>query len=388
MRLPRALAILLLCAALLPSPGGVRAQDPAPAAPKPQAAGDPDPALKRAIAGALGWLKRHQEPDGSWSAMDFSKRCLSGRCSGPAADAAYGPGLTGLALLAFLAAGNSLVAGESRELVKWAVEHLVKSQDEEGCVGVRTRSGHWIYGHAIATRALAETYERSGSPEKLREPVAKAVKFLVDARNPDRAWRYGVKPKDNDTSVTAWAVAALDSARTAGFEVPDDCFVGALKWGEVATMKKWGKTGYTQQGDNGARLPEAQAFLPSEAMTAAGLSIRLACGQKGSDDPVVLGVRLLMNLPPLWKPKDGNDFYYWYYGTVALSKLGGAEWRTWSKALKATLLPNQRKGGEPEGSWDPCDAWGTAGGRIYSTAINALTLGICQRTPPGGPKAR
>jgi len=31
------------------------------------------------------------------------------------------------------------------------------------------------------------------------------------------------------------------------------------------------------------------------------------------------------------------------------------------------------------GSWDPIDAWGTAGGRVYATAINALTLEVYYR---------
>ncbi len=381
MRLVGSLASGLACVLMVPGAGPTRAQDPQPPAAKAAPAGDPDPALKRAIPGALVWLKRHQEAGGAWSCNDFAKRCILGRCPGPGSSADWDPGVTGLALLAFLDAGHSRAGGEHREVVKRAVEHLMKIQDKRGCIGPQDEMGHWIYSHAIATRALVEAFERSGSPDDLREPAAKAVKFLVDARNPDRAWRYGVQPKDNDTSVTAWAVAALDSARQAGLQVPDECFAGALRWVHAVTHKEFGKTGYTQNGDNGARLSEAQAFPPTESMTAAGLSIRLACGQGGRDEPVVLGVRLLLNLPPSWKPQDWNDFYYWYYGTVALSKLGGPEWRRWARALKAALLPNQRKGGDVEGSWDPCDAWGTAGGRVYSTAINAVTLSVCQRTP-------
>ena len=29
---------------------------------------------------------------------------------------------------------------------------------------------------------------------------------------------------------------------------------------------------------------------------------------------------------------------------------------------------------DEHGSWDPLGAWGTAGGRVYSTAISALAL--------------
>ena len=34
----------------------------------------------------------------------------------------------------------------------------------------------------------------------------------------------------------------------------------------------------------------------------------------------------------------------------------------------------QREGGNEHGSWDSVDAWGEDGGRVYSTAILALTL--------------
>ena len=37
----------------------------------------------------------------------------------------------------------------------------------------------------------------------------KALDFIALARNPYFAWRYGVKPGDNDTSVTGWMMMAL-----------------------------------------------------------------------------------------------------------------------------------------------------------------------------------
>ena len=39
----------------------------------------------------------------------------------------------------------------------------------------------------------------------------------------------------------------------------------------------------------------------------------------------------------------------------------------------------QRMGGCEDGSWNPVGEWCLAGGRVYATAINALTLEIYYR---------
>ena len=58
--------------------------------------------------------------------------------------------------------------------------------------------------------------------------------------------------------------------------------------------------------------------------------------------------------------------------------------------MSKTLFDNQRgwrpedKGSTKEtldehGSWDSVDAWGNAGGRVYATAINCLTIEVWSR---------
>ena len=150
-------------------------------------------------------------------------------------------------------------------------------------------------------------------------------------------------------------------------------------WFDKVTDDSFYKCGYTQKGDNGARLPEAQKFQPSEAMTAAAVASRVFMGAK-SDDPVIRGGATLMkNMPPKWDPDTGNDFYYWYYGTLAMFQVGGDYWKVWNVAMKEALVKTQRRGGDEDGSWDPSSAWGTAGGRVYATAINILSLEIYYR---------
>jgi hypothetical protein len=80
--------------------------------------------------------------------------------------------------------------------------------------------------------------------------------------------------------------------------------------------------------------------------------------------------------PPSWDPSGGRiDYYYWFHGTAAMRSLDDPRWHAWREAVWAALLPNQRTKGHVSGSFDAApDPWGDNGGRVYATAINALTL--------------
>ena len=47
--------------------------------------------------------------------------------------------------------------------------------------------------------------------------------------------------------------------------------------------------------------------------------------------------------------------------------------------MVAAAVKTQKRDGNAKGSWDPVDAWGEDGGRVYATAINTLTLEIYYR---------
>jgi hypothetical protein len=116
-------------------------------------------------------------------------------------------------------------------------------------------------------------------------------------------------------------------------------------------------------------------------MTAVAVLSRILCGKSREDAKIVKGIEILgQNLPEWNKPKNTKvDLYYWYYGTHAMFQYGGKNWQTWNRAMKNALLTSQRQGGCADGSWDPVDKWGMVGGRVYSTAIGALTLEVYYR---------
>ncbi|MBN2492504.1 MAG: hypothetical protein JXQ29_16775, partial [Planctomycetes bacterium] len=95
----------------------------------------------QAVELGLEWLARHQVPDeGYWDSDGFGAQCRGAACDGKGYPL-YDPGLTGLALLAFLGSGHTHQAGPYKKAVGEAVKYLRRIQDPEGCFGLRT--GHF-----------------------------------------------------------------------------------------------------------------------------------------------------------------------------------------------------------------------------------------------------
>jgi hypothetical protein len=333
-----------------------------------------------AVLMGLIWLKNHQSEDGKWSCREFGKECKKGTCTGAGAKAEYDLGLTGLSLLAFLGAGHTTERGKFKETVKRAIRAVLWEQTPDGCFGKKGGAGHWIYNHAVCTMALCEALGMSRERGFLETPCQKAVDFLVGCQNPGMGWRYGVKPGDNDTSCTAWAVCALKAAKIAGLRIPPGSFQGALNWLDKVTDEAYYKTGYTAKGDSGARLADARGFPPQEAMTAAAVFCRLLMGEYRRSPKVLGGGAIIKSRLPKWDVGAGLvDMYYWYFGTLAMYQLGGRYWKAWNPCVRNALIPTQRRRGCENGSWDPVGAWGKAGGRVYSTAICVLILEVYYR---------
>ncbi len=335
-----------------------------------------------AVEAALDWLARHQGDDGAWRSKSFSLKCAGTGCGGSAATDDHTIGVTSLAVLAFLGSGHTHRSPQYAAVVRNGLRYLQSQQAENGRVGGQDDAGHFMYGHCMATLAFAEVFGMTQTPS-FKVSAQHASEWLLAAQNPYLGWRYGVRPGDNDSSVTAWAVLALKSCRVAGLKVPDHAFAGARNWFDKMTEDGFGRTGYTQRGDHGARMADAQQYQPTGAMTAAAIACRRLMGQSAEDPIIKTGAAYFLRDLPEWEPKRGNDYYYWYFGTLASWQVGGRQWQKWSPKLRDVLVKNQRSIGEAKGSWDTQSAWGKAGGRVYTTAINCLSLQIYNRSTRG-----
>jgi hypothetical protein len=343
--------------------------------------GIPKPTTTATTSG-LDWLVRHQSPSGCWDCDGFEANCRSGKCGGPGGPL-FDPGVSGLSMLAFLGHGDTHKSGDYKVTVRQGIKYLKGIQDAEGCFGPRT-SNHFTYNHAIAALAMAEAYGMTQSVV-LKASAQNGINFIHQCQNPYLAWRYGVRPQDNDTSVTGWMVMALKSAALAGLEVDPAALDGARAWMDKVTEPEYGRAGYTARGNGPARPQELMDRFPadkSESLTAVAILTRIFCGAKPGDEMVAKGAELCSRSLPVWDEAAGTvDFYYWYYGTLAMFQVGGEKWKRWNDAMTTSIVAHQRMDptDDRRGSWDPVDPWSAEGGRVYSTAVNTLNLEVYYR---------
>ena len=351
---------------------------------------------KEAILAALHWLADHQNEDGSWSPDTFADDAAETRTEGTYLNANDSEskgwrftrqGVTGLALLAYLGAGYMHSDGEFKNNVKMGLRWLKDGQDTDGCYGPRD-DHHYVYNHAIAALAMIEAYTMTGA-RTLKAPANRGIYFIVACQNIDEdrgrlGWRYGVKPGDSDTSVTGWMAFALHVAKTyAKLDVPASAFTGAQRHLDTMTGIKDGypTTGYITKAGANSRLRTRQRFDTNSSMDAINIALRVLHDVELRDTrPIVSQSQRLTGTSELPTSTDiaKRDYYYWYWGSLAMRTVGERSWRTWRKPADKAVLATQRRDGDATfrayGSWDTTSAWGIAGGRVYTTAINCLTL--------------
>jgi len=360
------------------------------------ARGGGDKEIENAIMSALAWLARHQSADGSWGAEAFVERCGGRRCTG-IGDPEHDRGVTSLAVLAFLGAGfvppllpegtEATAADPVRrfgEAARKGLAWLVSKQDRLG--GVGGRGPKYMYSHAMGTLAIVEAFGMTGQAQ-FKDAAERALQFLVSARNPDRVWRYATGGGDNDTSVTGWCIEALYAAELANLGSPSpDLRDAVIRWMDEVTDER-GRAGYTARNSPKVVVPgKNDPFSHHETMTAISILSRDALKRLDATNPkVVSGLALLTTDAPAWS-REKIDSYYWHWASLALYQSDGPEgaaWRAWNTALQAALLRNQETGICVNGSWNPEeDRWGFGGGRVYTTALNTLTLETASRYPP------
>lgn len=325
---------------------------------------------ERAVQAALAWLAAAQSPDGGWNAAQHGaglERSVDGNHR-QAAGSRSDHGVTGLALLAFLGAGNTHREGPHAPAVDRGIRFLVGRQRADGSLSGDAEFFAALYCHGMATIALAECFAMTGD-RALRPPLDRAVAHTLAMQHPHTGgWRYAAGDR-GDTSQCGWQVMVLSSGRNAGLTGFDAAEAGARRYLQSVASGAAGGLAAYRPGER-----------PSVAMTAEALFCRLVLGMPAGHASTAEALALITASPP---SVSSANAYTWYYATLACFHAGGPAWDRWNAQLQAALLPMQRREGGPlAGSWDPDPVWGGHGGRVYSTALSAMTLEVYYRHLP------
>ena len=317
---------------------------------------------------ALQWIATHQLENGSWN---FDHRIGPGRHR-----TSPNPGLiteaenaaTSLAILPFLAAGQTHQKGKHKETIGKGLKFLISNMKEEKHGGSFHERRGMMYSHGMTAIVLCEVYGQSGDMN-LVKPAQLAIDYIVYAQDPvGGGWRY-LPRQAGDSSISGWQILALKTAKLAGLTVPKKTLSGASKFLDSVATAEGAFYGYT-------------APAKSDTCTAIGLLSRIEL-EWSNRKALKEGITHLGNKGPSVK---NANMYHNYFATEALfayhqtqHEKNDRTWSRWQAELAAFLLKEQASKGSAKGSWFFGHGYAKGGGRLYDTALAALTLQIYQR---------
>ena len=303
---------------------------------------------------ALEWLRVNQNPDGSWGTYDKEA-------------------MTGLALLTYLAHGETVSSEKYGETVKRAIQLLVARQNEAGEFA-RTDTTAGTYSQAICVYAVSEAYGMTRIPS-LKPVMEKGANVLIQGQQANGGFDYRFeKGARRDTSLGGWCSQALKAAFIAGAENPR---LKAAMDLAVADMK-------SAQKEDGSFLYSNVESHSTPAMTAVAVLSMQLLGH-GRENPVQDGLAYLREEKCDWKNPPDWPMYAWYYISQTKFHQGGRSWVSWNNQFAPQFVRNQN----PDGSWNSPGLSlkpGSTGREnmhpVYATTLAALTLQVYYRFLP------
>jgi hypothetical protein len=287
--------------------------------------------------------------------------------------------MTALALLTYLAHGETPASPEFGKTVDKGIRWLLQRQGADGryeCTGGNDLG----YTHVICAYALAEAYAMTKLPT-VKEAAQKAMDVIVRGQNASGGWNYKCLGERTDVSVTAWAIQALKAAKMAGLgnsgiEEAMKKTVGCMK--KVLFDSATGKFNYQNGGD-----------AVAGSLTGAGVLTMQFLGAATEPETKRALDWLAQNASANWEtPWGRSPFYDWYYVTQAKFHTGGETWKAWNKQFSVALVKNQTtlKGagidGKDIGYWKPVTPQEYCQNYVYNTTLCALMLQVYYRYLP------
>jgi len=321
-----------------------------------------DESTEAAVEAALRFLAADQRPDGSWdpATSGAGRETMTLGTDRKSAGRRATTGITGLALLSMLGSGNTHQQGPFADNVRRGLTYLILNQHPNGSLAGHAEVYEANYCHGMAALAMCEAAAMTGDASAIASAAA-AVRFTTGMQHPTTGgWRY-VAGDPGDLSQLGWQAMVLDAGRAAGVPTTDQSF--ALTGRFVRSVRG---------GQHGGLAAYRPGDGPSRTMTAEALATRLLLGEQVPEAELREAEEYLLRQTP----GVGRDNYYcWYYASIALHQLQDDAWHTWNREMKSHLIARQTSGG----SWPTDSEWGGYGGRIYTTAMAALCLEVYYR---------
>jgi hypothetical protein len=318
--------------------------------------------VESSVNKALEWLKNNQADDGSWGPNNREA-------------------MTGLAILTFLANGETPASEKYGPAVEKGIKYLVMLQEQNGS----GKFAAWnpggeggmqeAYAHGIATYAISEAYGLTRIPS-LKKVMEDAVALIMSGQQPGGSWDYGYrKTSRRDASVAGWQVQALKAALIAGASnsgLKDSIHLA------VEEMKK------SQNSETGM-FPYSELDRGKLSITAVSV-LCLEMAGMGRDPAVKRGLQALKDADINWQKPMDWPMYSWYYITQAKFHAGGGDWESWNQKFAREIVRNQNE----DGSWTSAGQYLAEDdhgkevnhGQVYSTTLAALTLQVYYRFLP------
>jgi hypothetical protein len=305
----------------------------------------------------LAFLASTQSPTGEWPGQGYN-----------------GPGVTGMAVMTFLASGEDPNYGPYSSVIRKGLRNIILQQDAS--TGYLGPQGHGMYDHGFAMLALAEAYgtvddrELWAGESKKSRSIGQALELAVrcavtsQKKNQYGGWRYSPDSTDADTSVSGAVMVGLLAARNAGVEVPDEVIDKAIKYFMSMTDES-GFVGYS--GGLGG-------FGESTARTAIATLVYAVSRRK--DLPQYKST--IKKSAESIESTGGDHYleYTRYYQAQALFQGDVAAWEKWNKLLIRQLKDTQAADGSFQSQFGP--SCGTSLS-LLGLALNYRFLPIYER---------
>jgi len=295
---------------------------------------------RRTVVEGLRYLARTQNRDGSWTGGSGRSRNV---------------GVSGLAVMAFMANGSQPARGEFGENIERGLDFILANVRRDGFITAGSDSR--MYEHGFAALCLAQAYGMTGRRD-IGDKLRLATTLIQRAqKRSDGGWRYDPTPAgDSDISVTVCQVLALRAARNCGIKVPRQTIDRAVKYVKRSCLPDGSFSYMLRHRSSG-----------SYALLSSGLNCLYGAGEYSCpelkralqrfDDQMARHVSRR-------GPVSHYFFYAHYYAAQAAFHAGGAYWTKYYHAIVKELVATQSANG----------SWESNFGKAYATAMGCLVL--------------